>query len=262
MSWSAAQYTQFEAERSRPVLDLVAHIPTTLVRRAVDIGCGPGNSTEILKARFPAAQVTGMDSSEDMIAAARRRLPDVAFEIADIANWADPGPFDVILSNAALQWVPDHETLLPVLLAKLSPGGSLAVQVPDNHDEPAHRLMREVAAEGPWAGALAGVLKSSGPRLGVDGYYRILRAQGATMDIWRTTYHHRLADGPKAVTEWFKSTGLRRYLGPLDEAEREGFLARYQAVIDKAYPPLPDGSVLLPFPRLFFIATRSGDDAA
>jgi trans-aconitate 2-methyltransferase len=256
MTWSSAQYTRFEAERSRPVLDLVAHIPTTPVAKAVDIGCGPGNSTEILKARYPDADVTGMDSSPDMIAAARQRLPDIAFAIDDITGWRGSGPYDVILSNAALQWVPDHETLLPALIDKLAPGGSLAVQAPDNHDEPAHRLMREVAAEGPWAPTLAPVLAHRAERPSVDAYYRLLREHAPTVDIWRTTYHHRLAEGPKAVTDWFRSTGLRRYLLPLDAEQQAGFLARYQAAIDQAYPPMPDGAALLPFPRLFFIATR------
>lgn len=255
MTWSATQYTKFEAERNRPVRDLLDHIPTQIVRTAADIGCGPGNSTELLRARFPEAALTGMDSSPDMIDAARKRLPQVRFELADIAAWPDPGPFDVILANAALQWVPDHATLLPALVGKLAAGGSLAVQVPDNLDEPAHRLMRGVAASGPWADKLANAADSRAPRHAADWYYRVLREQVPTVDVWRTTYHHPLA-GAAAVVEWFKATGLRPFLGPLDDAERAAYLERYQAAIAGAYPALPDGSVLLAFPRLFFVATR------
>jgi len=256
MSWSAKQYTKFEDERSRPVRDLLAHIATASVTAAADLGCGPGNSTELLYEKYPDAAVVGMDSSADMIAAARKRLPALRFETDDIATWHNPGPFDVILSNAALQWVPNHAALFPALIAKLAPGGSLAVQMPDNLEEPAHRLMREIAADGPWAGKLAASAAARTARLGVEWYYRALREAGAAVDIWRTTYHHPLAGGPAAVVEWFKGSGLRPFLDPLAENERAAFLERYQAAIAIAYPAFPDGTVLLPFPRLFFVATR------
>ena len=152
MTWSAKQYVKFENERTRPVRDLLAAVPGREPRVAVDIGCGPGNSTEVLAACFPGASVTGLDSSADMVEAARKRLPGLRFEVSRIETWYDPGPYDVILANAVLQWLPDHGRLLPALAAKLAPGGSLAIQVPDTLDTPAHRLMREVAADGPWAG--------------------------------------------------------------------------------------------------------------
>lgn len=257
MTWSAAQYTRFEAERTRPVRDLLAQIPTAEVRRAIDLGCGPGNSTELLLARYPKATVSGIDSSSDMIDAARRRLPALQFEIADITRWTDPGPYDVIFANASLQWVPDHETLLPALIGKLAPGGSLAVQMPDNLEEPAHRLMRSVAAEGPWAGKLADAVKARSPRREATWYYERMRGL-ASVDVWRTTYHHPLAGGAAAVVEWFKGTGLRPFLDPLAPDERTAYLERYQAAIARAYPALADGTVLLPFPRLFFVATVDG----
>ena len=256
MSWSAQQYTRFEDERSRPVRDLLANIPNAQVTSAADLGCGPGNSTELLQKRFPAAAVAGVDSSADMIAAARKRLPEIRFELADISTWRNRGPFDVILSNAALQWVPDHVTLMPALVAQLAPGGSLAVQMPDNLDEPAHRLMREIAADGPWAGTLGDISRLRTGRLSADWYYGKLREVAAAVDIWRTTYYHVLAGGPAAVVEWFKGSGLRPFLDPLAEHERGAFLARYEAAIADAYPARADGAVLLPFPRLFFVATR------
>ena len=256
MSWSARQYTNFEAERTRPVHDLVNAILSTQVRHAVDLGCGPGNSTEVLAARFPAAQVSGLDSSPDMIDAARTRLPALRFDLADIPAWDDTGPFDVILANAALQWVPDHDALMPRLLGKLAEGGSLAVQMPDNLDEPAHRLMRDVAASGPWSGKLANAAGARAPRLPAEWYFSLLRPHVMRVDIWRTVYHHVLAGGTDAVVEWFRGSGLRPFLAPLDGTETQGFLTAYRAALVDAYPPLPDGSVLLPFPRLFFVAMR------
>ncbi|HEY4366094.1 MAG TPA: trans-aconitate 2-methyltransferase [Steroidobacteraceae bacterium] len=255
MRWSADQYSRFENERNRPIRDLLSQIPTARVDSATDIGCGPGNSTELLRSRFPEAAISGMDSSPDMIETARKRLPGVHFEIADIATWSQPGPFDVILANASLQWVPDHAALLPALVGKLAAGGTLAVQMPDNLDEPAHRLMREIAVDGPWAGKLGGASKMRAERHDAQWYYRTLRDVAATVDVWRTTYHHPLA-GAAAVVEWFKGTGLRPFLAPLDEAETAAYLARYQAALELAYPALPDGTVLLPFPRLFIVATR------
>jgi trans-aconitate 2-methyltransferase len=255
MSWSAAQYLKFERERTRPVRDLVTRIPNSEVLSAADIGCGPGNSTEVLRERYPGARITGIDSSPDMIEAAHKRLPDVAFEVADIRDWRPKPPLDIILANAALQWVPDHETLFPALAAKLGPGGALAVQMPDNLDEPSHRLMREAAGEGPWAAKLKEAAAARAERHNADWYFRLLRPHAPRIDIWRTTYFHPLA-GARAIVEWLKGTGLRPFLDPLDESEREAFLARYEGRIANAYRAEADGTVLLPFPRLFVIAAR------
>src|SRR5271165_1743905 len=202
MSWSSAQYVKFEEERTRPARDLVARIPNAAASRAADIGCGPGNSTEVLRERYPEAEIVGIDSSFDMIEAARKRLPDITLELADIASWRE-GRFDVILANAVIQWIPGHETLLPALIDRLAAGGSLAVQLPDNLDEPSHRLMREVAAEGPWAAKLADAAKARAERKGADWYFRLLREHAPRVDIWRTTYLHPLA-GAHSVVEWVK----------------------------------------------------------
>ncbi len=264
MTWSATQYLEFEAERTRPVRDLLAGVPDGVdVRSAVDIGCGPGNSTEVLAARFPRASVSGLDSSAEMIAAARKRLPQLIFEVADIAAWIGSGArgadvprrasFDFILANAVLQWVPDHAALFPALAARLAPGGCLAVQMPDNLEEPAQTLMREVAVA--WRAKLADADRARVPIEPADWYYRSLRQSCARVDVWRITYYHPLA-GANAIVEWFKGTGLRPFLDPLDPEERTEFLARYKSRIAAAYPPLPDGNVLLPFPRLFVVAMR------
>ena len=256
MSWSAKQYVAFEDERTRPARDLLAAIPTAEARSVVDIGCGPGNSTELLLQRFPEAQVCGLDSSADMIDAARKRLPQLQFEVAEIDQWVDAGPFDVIFANAVLQWVPDHAALLPALANKLSAGGSLAIQMPDNLNEPSHRLMREVAANGPWAAKLAGAAGQRTDMASTSDYFSMLRPHCARVDVWRTTYHHQLAGGAAGVVEWFKGSGLIPFLSPLTEAERAEYLELYLGEVAKAYPALADGSVLLPFPRLFIVATR------
>ena len=192
-----------------------------------------------------------------MIEAARKRLPDVAFEVADIREWrASSGRFDVILANAVLQWIAGHEALVPALIARLSAGGALAVQTPDNLDEPSHRLMREVAASGPWAAKLAGAAKARAERQGAEWYFRLLRAHAPHVDVWRTTYFHPLAGGARGrrMAEGDGSSPVPR--PARGEREREAYLARYEAAIAEAYPAEADGTVLLPFPRLFFVATR------
>jgi trans-aconitate 2-methyltransferase len=256
MKWSAEQYVAFEDERTRPVRDLLSAVPGTDAHTVVDLGCGPGNSTEVLVARFPGAVVKGVDSSAEMIKAARRRLPKLSFERASIESWAEPGPFDAILANAVLQWVPDHTTLLPSLMGRLAKGGSLAVQMPDNLEEPAHRLMRKVAGEGPWAEKLSSAAAARTSLGSADWYYGLLRPHSARVDVWRTIYHHPLVGGLDAVVEWFKGSGLRPFLAPLDANEQVAYLARYLESLADAYRLLPDGTVLLPFPRLFIVATR------
>ena len=252
MSWDPGRYLTFREERERPALDLLARIPEG-VSRAVDLGCGPGNSTELVLRRFPGAAVLGVDSSPEMIETARRRLPGIPFELAGIADWRGRDACDLIFANAALQWVPDHAALLPRLLGQLAPGGALAVQMPDNLDEPTHRAMREVAANGPWAGLLADSVQARESRHDAGWYFELLRGAGASPEVWRTTYHHPLA-GAEAVVEWFRSTGLRPYLDPLAPEERQAFLDAYREAVAAAYPALADGTVLLPLPRLFLLA--------
>jgi trans-aconitate 2-methyltransferase len=272
LSWSAKQYVAFEDERTRPVRDLLAALPQIQARSVIDLGCGPGNSTEALAAHFPVAEISGIDSSADMIQAAQLRLPGVRFRVLDIDTWcsedrrgevrrsnAKPGfgPFGVILANAVLQWLPNHAQLLPALVGKLASGGALAVQMPDNLDEPAHRLMREVASDGPWAVKLAAAAAARAALAGAAWYYELLRPLCARVDVWRTTYYHSLPGGAGAVVAWFKGSGLLPFLEPLNDAERTAYLAQYTGAISRAYPALADGSVLLPFPRLFIVAIRA-----
>jgi len=251
--WSPATYLKFEDERTRPARDLLAQVPLAAPGRVVDMGCGPGNSTELLVERFPAVQVTGLDSSPAMLAEARRRLPGAAFATADARSWVPEPGTDLVFANAIYQWVPEHLTQLPRVLEALSPGGVLAVQMPDNMAEPSHVLMRRTAAEGPWAGRLADVARLPLPP--VRTYYDALRPVARRVDIWHTAYNHVL-DGPGAIVEWVSGTGLRPFVDPLAPADREAFLARYLAHVAEAYPPAVDGKVLLRFPRLFILAVR------
>lgn len=252
--WSAGCYSRFEDARSRPARDLLAAIPGPAAATAIDLGCGPGNSTDLLRARFPDAVVSGLDSSPGMIAAARKRLPDLRFSLADIATWSSSERFDVILANASLQWLPDHAALFPRLLAQLSGGGTLAVQLPDNLDEPVHVAMRRIAGDAPFADRLREPGSGRARRNPPEWYFELLSAHGAAVDVWRTTYFHRLG-GIDAVVDWFRSAGLRPFLAPLDAEGRAAFLARYRDALADAYPALPDGGVLLPFPRLFIVAS-------
>ena len=255
--WNAAQYLRFEADRTRPAADLLARIPDGSIEHIADLGCGPGNSTELLRDRFPRAAIIGVDSSEDMLAEARSRLPRVAFEKADIVQWRADKPFDLIFANAVMQWVPDHIGLMVRLMSALAPGGCLAVQMPDNLDQPSHALMRKVAEQEPFNAMLASAAAARG-RIGdfVD-YYAALAPVSAEIDVWRTTYVHAL-NGPDAIVDWVAGTGLRPYLAPLAPDDKRAFLARYREQIAAAYPPLADGRTLLPFPRLFVVAAREG----
>ena len=247
--WDSALYRRFEDERTRPARDLAAAIGEVDARLVVDLGCGPGNSTEVLAARFPSATLVGVDTSPAMLEAARARLPSVRFEQGDAASWEPPAPCDVLFANAVLQWVPEHARLYPALIARLAPGGWLATQVPDNRAEPSHTLMRELA------GDLAGAEEERAPIGSFEDHWAWLRPHCRKVDLWRTTYVHPLP-GPDAVVDWLRATGLRPYLDRLDEPRRADFLARYRDAIARAYPPQADGSVLLRFPRLFVVARR------
>jgi trans-aconitate 2-methyltransferase len=253
--WNARQYLKFEDERTRPPRDLLAQVPLESPRRVIDLGCGPGNSTELLIARFPEAEVSGVDSSLDMLRQARERLPGRNFVEADLAGWSPPERTDLLFANAVFQWVPDHPVALRRLLAALSAGGVLAVQMPDNTEEPALALMREVAERGPWAALLARTAAARDDLPSPAAYYDLLKPVCSRLDIWHTVYNHVMA-GPDAIVEWFKGSGLRPFLAPLDDELRKGFVADYAARIVQAYPARFDGQVLLRFPRLFIVATR------
>lgn len=253
--WSAKQYLKFEDERTRPARDLLAQVPLIGARKVYDLGCGPGNSTELLVARFPEAGVIGVDSSPDMLRQARERLPACSFVEADLTHWRAPGGAEILYSNATFQWVPDHLNVLKRLLEQLKSGGVLAVQMPDNTNEPSHVWMREVAKEPQWAKLIPPAAFERADLPSPNDYYDALKPFCARLDIWHTHYQHALA-GPEAVAEWFKSTALRPFINPLAPEHRQAFLQAYVARIAAAYPARHDGKVLLRFPRLFMVAIR------
>jgi trans-aconitate 2-methyltransferase len=253
--WSARQYLKFEDERTRPPRDLLAQVPLQKPRLVVDLGCGPGNSTELLVERFPQSEVVGLDSSPDMLRKARERLPKCKFVHADIATWMPEPATDLVFSNAVLQWLPEHRPVMRHLLEALRPGGVLAVQMPDNTREPGLVFQREVGESGPWRDHPE--IKAA-PRMDLpppEAYYDLLKPVCSRIDIWHSVYNHVMAS-PQAITEWFKGSSLQPFLSPLDAAAREQFLAAYTEKIIGAYKPRFDGKVLLRFPRLFIVAVR------
>jgi trans-aconitate 2-methyltransferase len=255
MAWSPSQYLKFENERTRPSQDLIAHIGVKNPRNIYDLGCGPGNSTEILASRFENSQITGIDNDDAMLAAASKRLADIPFENHDLATWTPDTPADVIFANAVFQWLPDHLSIMVRLMHHLADGGVMAVQMPDNLDEPSHRLMREVAQTPLFRSYFAAgtITRKSLPP--PQAYYEALQSQAEYIDIWHTAYYHVLDDA-QAVVEWVKSTGLRPYLEALPEDLRRAFLIAYGQEIANAYPALADGKVMLKFPRLFIVVQK------
>jgi trans-aconitate 2-methyltransferase len=247
--WSARQYLKFEDERTRPPRDLLAQVPLRSARRIADLGCGPGNSTELLIERFPEAHVVGIDSSPDMLQQARERLPRRTFVQGDLSNWMPEPDTDLLFGNAVFHWVPDHPRVLARLLGSLPSGGVLAVQMPDNTKEPALMLMGKVAI------SLAQPSPARSDLRRPEGYYDLLRPLCEHLDIWHTHYNH-IIDDHQGVVEWFKGSGMRPFLAPLGEAGGKTFLAKYSEEIRRAYPTRFDGKVLLRFPRLFIVAAR------
>jgi trans-aconitate 2-methyltransferase len=251
--WNPSTYLQFADERSRPFFELLARVDCDAPREVVDLGCGPGQLTASLADRWPSASVLGVDSSPDMIEAARAHKGErVRFELADVGTWSPRAPVDVLVSNATLQWVPDHRALLPSLVSAITPGGWLAFQVPGNFDEPSHRLLREVAADPRFAAATSDITfpSSHDPRV----YLADLAALGCVVDAWETTYLHVL-DGPDPVFRWISGTGARPVLQALDGALREEFVDDYKALLRDAYPADDHGTVLR-FRRIFCVARR------
>lgn len=251
--WDPRQYLRFAGERLRPALDLLAQVPLAAPASVVDLGCGPGNVTAVLRQRFPEAVLLGVDGSAAMLDKARLAVPGASFIEGDFANWTPDGAApNLIYSNAALHWVGRHETLLPRLASLLAPGGVLAVQMPAMHHAPLRRLQYTVAADGPWAEALRGV-GSAPPVLEPGAYWDLLRPHVAALDIWETTYLHVL-QGEDAVGEWASGSSLRPFLDPLPANQRAAFQRAYADAVRPHYPRRADGATLLPFRRVFLLA--------
>jgi trans-aconitate 2-methyltransferase len=245
----------FRDERTQPAADLLSRIPAFAPRRVADLGCGPGFSTELIARRFPDAEIIGIEQSEKAFQMARTRLPGIQFEALDICHWTPAEPFDLIFSNGALQWLPNHRHLVPKLLSSVAKGGFLALQIPDNLQEPNRALIRMIAAEGPWAEKLLPIAKSEPNNEACEDLYAALRPICASMEIWETTYFHPL-NGVWSIVAWMKASGVDPFLAALDTNERRGFLRQYVKELAREYPVQSDGKVLLRIPRLFIVAQR------
>jgi trans-aconitate 2-methyltransferase len=262
-SWDPDQYLRFERERTLPCRDLIARLGGPDPRRIVDLGCGTGTSTALLRQRWPTAELEGVDSSAEMIAKARAATPEITWTLGDARTWRCPRSPDLLFSNAALQWVPDHSDLFPRLMGALAPGGRLAVQMPANFDSPAHRSIRDVAQDRAWADRWPNDLAQPAVETR-EFYYDLLADRSRSVELWTTEYVHALPDAA-AVLEWIKGTTLRPYLDALPaEPERAAFLGAIGVRIQREYPPRPNGTVLFPFRRLFLLAEApaSGEQSA
>lgn len=254
MTWDPKVYLAFGGERTRAAAELVARIDCTSPRTIADLGCGPGNSTRLLAARWPDAAIDGIDNSHAMLREARESAVRARWIEADISAWAPEAMYDIIYANATLHWVADHATLLPRLVSRLSPAGVLAFQVPRNFREPSHAIMQELAADTRWSEKLKGV-GDWWNVLEPERYYAILDPLCESIDIWETRYLQRL-EGEDAVYRWVSGTGLRPYADAFEGAEREEFLDEYRTRVARAYPRRADGVTLFPFQRLFCIAKK------
>jgi trans-aconitate 2-methyltransferase len=254
LTWDPAGYLAFGDQRTRPAQDLLARVPLAHVARVADLGCGPGNSTALLAERWPEAAIIGVDSSPEMLAQARASSVRATWLEAEIATWTPDRPLDLIYSNAALHWLGGHALLLPRLLSQLRAEGVLAVQMPRNFAAPLHILLRETAANGPWAGRLAGILDER-PVAAPEWYYDLLAPLVQGLDIWQTEYLHVL-EGDDPVLRWSRGTALRPILQALDAEQAAAFEAAYAARLRTAYPRRADGSTPFPFRRLFIVAQR------
>jgi trans-aconitate 2-methyltransferase len=254
--WNPELYLNFERERTQPVRDLAVRIEIAEPKRILDIGCGPGNSTAVLKNRWPKARVIGLDNSPAMIEKARKTRSDIEWIQGDAGGDLSPlGLFDIVFANASLQWLPSHSELLPRLLSRLNDGGVLAVQIPKFPDMPIAKAIKKVSKFPAYFPFFSG-FKSGMHYFGEPTYYDVLCGLSRTLDMWVTSYYH-LLENHSAVIDWVQSTRMRPYLDRLPEERRAGFIAEVLALAKQNYPVRPDGKVLFIFKRFFFVASKA-----
>ncbi|MDI3195060.1 trans-aconitate 2-methyltransferase [Pseudarthrobacter sp. AL07] len=257
MKWDPVKYVQFDDYRDRPFFDLTGRIQADRPRRVVDLGCGPGNLTATLARRWPEAKVVGLDSSGEMLdkaAAQAARHAGLSFRLADIAAWTPPADTDVVVTNAALQWVPGHQEMLAGWLAALKPGAWFAMQVPGNFNAPSHVLMRDLAGSARWSSRLDGVLRGGDSVGEPTDYLRIMLDAGCTADAWETTYLQVLT-GVDPVLDWVRGTALRPVVAALSAEDSLAFEAEFAAALRAAYLGTVHGTVF-PFRRIFAVAQK------
>lgn len=255
MSWDPTQYLKFAGERLRPAVDLLMRVPLASPESAIDLGCGAGNLSPLIRRRWPQVRLTGVDSSAAMLAKARAEYPDVTFIEADIATWRPPQPVDLLYSNAALHWLDDHDRLIPGLLDCVKPGGWLAIQMPRNFAAPSHTSIVETIEQGPWRAKLEPHLRRR-PVAEPGHYWRLLQGRAAALEIWESEYLQVLS-GDNPVAEYTKGTWLKQFLDRLEEPERGAFESDYRHRVAQHYRPEADGRTLFPFRRLFILAQKA-----
>lgn len=258
MPWNPSQYLQYEDARLRPALDLIARIPLEAARSVVDFGCGAGNVATWLARRYPDAAITGVDGDEGMLERARKLAGRFEFVHADLGQWMPREPVDLIFSNAALQWLPEHQALFPRLMRQLAPGGVLAVQMPDNYARPSHTALYRAAREPRFRPTLERHIRAE-PVAPLAAYHEWLAPMASKLDLWETDYLQHLPrreDGEHPVVAWVRGSSLGALLSHLSPDEGHALVDDYAMRILRAYPLRPDGSVLFPFRRLFIVATR------
>jgi trans-aconitate 2-methyltransferase len=254
MVWNPQQYLKFSGHRLRPAVDLLMRIPDFAVRTAADLGAGAGNVTKLIKERWPDAAVLALEGSREMVAAGQKAAPNVEWLQQDLASWQPQRKFDLVYSNAALHWLPDHATLFPGLIQTVEPAGFMAVQMPRNFTAPSHLLIGETALNGPWRSKVEHLVTA--PPVHEPAFYHdLLMPLCDDIDIWETEYLQVL-EGDNPVKEWTKGTWLTRYLDVLDGPEKAAFESAYGERVAKAYPKNSRGQTLFPFRRLFMVAQR------
>jgi len=251
-TWDPAQYLKWGDHRLRPAVDLLQRVAVVNPAEVVDLGCGTGNVTALLRARWPAARVTGVDASTSMLERARASDSSVDWRQADVATWSSPAPVDVLFSNATLHWIDDHAALFPRLMAQVARGGALAVQMPRNFGEPSHTSIYEVVREGGWRDRLEKLIRPE-PTKPPEYYWDLLRPHVSALDVWETVYTQALT-GEHPVAEFVKGSWLKPFLDALHAEERPVFENAYRARLARAYRQRADGTTLFPFRRLFIVA--------
>lgn len=249
--WNAELYLKFKKQRTQPAIDLAKSISDKTPKTVADIGCGPGNSTSVLVKTFKNSKVIGLDSSPDMIKNAKEKHPETEFRLCDARELTEN--YDVIFSNACLQWIPDHSTLLPYLMSKLNDGGTLAVQIPMNTKEPLFQIIDQVAKSGKYD--FSNVIFETNETMEPQEYYDILNECASDFRIWETVYYHNMPDC-EAMLDWVKGTRLRPYLDALNEDRQAEFLDEILREAQNTYKKTASGEVILKFRRFFFVAEK------
>lgn len=253
MSWNSQQYLRFKTERTQPAIDLVNRINMDNPKRIIDIGCGPGNSTQVLASRYPNAYILGVDNSENMIETAKKNYPGLDFKICDVSVELSQfdSDFDIVFSNACIQWIPDHKNLIKELLCLLNKNGVLAVQIPMNSEEPIHRIISEMATSEKWKEYFTD--PSVSYTLSQGEYFDILSELSEDFGIWETIYCHDMKSH-NDILEWYRATGLRPYLEVLPDDKKNEFECDIMENLIQRYPKQKNGDVIFRFPRFFFTA--------